>query len=215
MIALAGEARRWEPKRLRLRLFSIAGRLVRGGRRRRPPPAAPPRRTMALGRRAHRRHRPPAGPPRRLTSRNSTTTRKEQPPGPVEPRPPGATAGEPAIADTRNHPPAQQLRPERQARERSRLGYFLSDRISSDQLAGVTPEPARSRCPLCPARPRVRACWRPLRTARPARCCRWTYASSSQSRSLLIVRMSSTESQGDSAAARSIPVTVVRSDTSD
>jgi len=34
MIALGGEARRWEPKRLRLRLFSIAaGRLVRGGRR--------------------------------------------------------------------------------------------------------------------------------------------------------------------------------------
>jgi hypothetical protein len=33
MIALAGEARRWEPKRLRLRLFSIAGRLVRSGRR--------------------------------------------------------------------------------------------------------------------------------------------------------------------------------------
>jgi hypothetical protein len=33
MIALAGEARRWEPKRLRLRLFSMAGRLVRGGRR--------------------------------------------------------------------------------------------------------------------------------------------------------------------------------------
>ena len=33
MIALAGEARRWEPKRLRLRLFSIAGRLVRGDRR--------------------------------------------------------------------------------------------------------------------------------------------------------------------------------------
>jgi hypothetical protein len=33
MIALAGEARRWEPKRLRLRLFSIAGRLARGGRR--------------------------------------------------------------------------------------------------------------------------------------------------------------------------------------
>jgi hypothetical protein len=33
MIALAGEGRRWEPKRLRLRLLSIAGRLVRGGRR--------------------------------------------------------------------------------------------------------------------------------------------------------------------------------------
>ena len=33
MLALTGTARRWEPKRLRLRLFSIAGRLVRGGRR--------------------------------------------------------------------------------------------------------------------------------------------------------------------------------------
>jgi hypothetical protein len=33
MLALAGPARRWEPKRLRLRLFSTTGRLVRGGRR--------------------------------------------------------------------------------------------------------------------------------------------------------------------------------------
>src|SRR5690349_9137148 len=33
LLALAGEARRWEPKRLRLRLFSVAGRLARGGRR--------------------------------------------------------------------------------------------------------------------------------------------------------------------------------------
>jgi DDE family transposase len=33
MLALAGAARCWEPKRLRLRLFSIAGRLLRGGRR--------------------------------------------------------------------------------------------------------------------------------------------------------------------------------------
>ena len=33
MLALTGTARRWEPKRLRLRLFSIAGRLVRSGRR--------------------------------------------------------------------------------------------------------------------------------------------------------------------------------------
>jgi hypothetical protein len=28
-----GPARRWEPKRLRLRIFTAAGRLVRGGRR--------------------------------------------------------------------------------------------------------------------------------------------------------------------------------------
>jgi hypothetical protein len=33
MLALNGTARAWEPKRLRLRLFSAAGRLARGGRR--------------------------------------------------------------------------------------------------------------------------------------------------------------------------------------
>jgi hypothetical protein len=33
MLALDGPARRWEPKRLRLRIFTCAGRLVRGGRR--------------------------------------------------------------------------------------------------------------------------------------------------------------------------------------
>jgi Transposase DDE domain group 1 len=33
MIALAGDARRWEPKRLRLRIFAVAGRLASSGRR--------------------------------------------------------------------------------------------------------------------------------------------------------------------------------------
>jgi Transposase DDE domain group 1 len=33
MLALTGPARRWEPRKLRLRLFSAAGRIVRGGRR--------------------------------------------------------------------------------------------------------------------------------------------------------------------------------------
>jgi hypothetical protein len=33
MLALPGKARRWEPKRLRLRIFTVAGRLTRGGRR--------------------------------------------------------------------------------------------------------------------------------------------------------------------------------------
>ncbi len=33
MLALDGPARRWEPKRLRLRLLGVAGRLVRGSRR--------------------------------------------------------------------------------------------------------------------------------------------------------------------------------------
>jgi hypothetical protein len=33
MLTLPGQARRWEPKRLRLRIFTVAGRIVRGGRR--------------------------------------------------------------------------------------------------------------------------------------------------------------------------------------
>jgi hypothetical protein len=33
MLALPGAARRWEPRKLRLRVFSAAGRIVRGGRR--------------------------------------------------------------------------------------------------------------------------------------------------------------------------------------
>ena len=33
LLALTGAARRWEPRRLRLRLFAAAGRIVRGGRR--------------------------------------------------------------------------------------------------------------------------------------------------------------------------------------
>jgi hypothetical protein len=33
MLALTGTARRWEPKRLRLRVFAVAGRLARSGRR--------------------------------------------------------------------------------------------------------------------------------------------------------------------------------------
>jgi hypothetical protein len=33
MLAFTGPARRWEPKRLRLRIFAVAGRLVRSGRR--------------------------------------------------------------------------------------------------------------------------------------------------------------------------------------
>jgi hypothetical protein len=33
MLAFAGRARRWEPRRVRLRIFTCAGRIVRGGRR--------------------------------------------------------------------------------------------------------------------------------------------------------------------------------------
>jgi hypothetical protein len=70
MLALTGPARRREPKRVRLRIFSIAGRLVRGGRRLRPPPAAAPGRTLALGQPDHHCPRPAARPRPRLTSPN-------------------------------------------------------------------------------------------------------------------------------------------------
>ena len=33
MLALTGKARRWEPKRLRLRVFAVAGRVASSGRR--------------------------------------------------------------------------------------------------------------------------------------------------------------------------------------
>src|SRR6185312_14421887 len=66
MLALTGKARRWEPRRLRLRLFAIAGRLARE-----PPPAAAPGAEPAPGCGHHRRDHPPAGHPIRLTSRNS------------------------------------------------------------------------------------------------------------------------------------------------
>ena len=87
----------------------------RAPRPQRPPATAPPRRTLALGHGHHRRHQPPASHPVRLTSRNSPPIRKEQTPGPVEPRPPGATAGQPGISRTgkstsAEHPQASRSR---------------------------------------------------------------------------------------------------------
>ncbi|WP_416316283.1 hypothetical protein [Streptomyces sp. S584] len=37
MLALTGETRRWEPRRLRIRLFSAAAQIVTTARRRHPP----------------------------------------------------------------------------------------------------------------------------------------------------------------------------------
>ena len=94
MLALAGAARRWESRRLRLRVFAVAG----PPGQQRATAAAPAGRALALVRRDHRRGRLPVGPPIRLTSHNTPTARKEKLPGPVEPRPPCATAGQPGTA---------------------------------------------------------------------------------------------------------------------
>jgi hypothetical protein len=78
---------------------------------RRPPPAAAARCTLAPARPDHRCHHPPAGPAVRLTSRNRHCNQGRSNPGPAEPRPPGATAGQPGTACTRKSPPAEPLRP--------------------------------------------------------------------------------------------------------
>jgi len=59
----------------------------------RAPPAAAPSRTLAMDRPDHRSDRPAAGTPWGYPARTAPATRKENSPGPVEPRPPGATAG--------------------------------------------------------------------------------------------------------------------------
>ena len=98
LLALTGTARRWEPKRLRLRVSAVAGRLVPG----RQAPAAPPRRTLALGRADHRRGHPPAGPPARLTSRNSHYDQKGEHQGSWNPAHPARQPGSQARQDAEN-----------------------------------------------------------------------------------------------------------------
>jgi hypothetical protein len=75
MLALDGPARAWEPKRLRLRLFSAAGRIVAGCRRRRLRLAH----DLALGHPDHHRDQPPANPRTRLTSPHRPCQHKGDP----------------------------------------------------------------------------------------------------------------------------------------
>ena len=121
MLALAGAARRWEPKRLRLRVFAVAGRLVRGGRRlrlrlaerwpwagRSPPPSP--------GCRPSRPADQPE-PPQRPGRRNHQ--------GPWNPAHPARQPGSQARPGTENSPqPMPQA--SRQGRERSRLRTTFS-----------------------------------------------------------------------------------------
>ena len=80
----------------------VLGRRAPGPRR--PPAPAPPRRTMALGPPDHHRSHPPASHPVRLTIRNDPCDTEGATLGPVEPRPPGATAGQPVTALPENQP---------------------------------------------------------------------------------------------------------------
>jgi len=58
--------------------------------------AAAPRCDLALDHPDHRRDHPPAGPRTRLTTTTTLLRQKGQTRGPMEPRPPSATAGQPA-----------------------------------------------------------------------------------------------------------------------
>ena len=105
---LTGPNPRWELDRLQLRISSPAlGALVRGSRLLRILLAAagpgPGEITAAITRLQALAVR--------LTSQNpSLRSRKEQPRGPVEPRPPGATAGQPGAIHHRKSTSAQHLR---------------------------------------------------------------------------------------------------------
>jgi hypothetical protein len=85
MLAFIGPARCWEPRRLRLRNFAVAGHLVRG----QPD---------------HHRGQLPSGSGTRLTTSNSHHD-QEEPAGPVEPRPTRATAGRQARPGAENGQP--------------------------------------------------------------------------------------------------------------
>ena len=132
-LALTGHpARRWEPKRLRLRLFSIAGRLAVTGRRRCctwPPPAP----FTAPG---PRRPAPPRRPGRaRLTT--ATPSRRPPPTRTVEPAPTRATRAEPSHPNAESPPTAGQEPAGRQTKEdHERSG--LGDEIAHDDQFTAT-----------------------------------------------------------------------------
>lgn len=114
-----GEARLWEPRRLRLRLFAAAGQLVTTGR-----PAHPsPRPTLALAQSHHCRPRParPTSEPR-LTSR--PTTPPTAPPDPEQWNP-APTRGDTRAAALPTLSPARENGPPTPSADRhetSRLG---------------------------------------------------------------------------------------------
>jgi hypothetical protein len=148
MLALAGPARRWEPKRLRLRLFSTAGRLVRGGRLRlrlaeRWPWAADI--TAATARLQALPSGRPAGTPQRPG--------KEKPRGPWNPahpaRQPGSQPSPPPEKPTsRTHQASTSAIRKIEANQRARLGLPLL-RIYMSRLPFPTPTGRQSRFQRC------------------------------------------------------------------
>src|SRR5262249_5410145 len=151
MLALTGPARRLEPRRLRLRLLSIAGRIVRGGRR-------PPPRLAATSPRAPQTPTPITPPPAPTPRRPSPTpaltpgcpakptpaTRKGNHPGPGNPRPPARQPGHHPDQQPENGP-ASTPGPPSEDHERFRLVAVYAALCSYDGGAGPTKEAEHNR----------------------------------------------------------------------
>ena len=102
LLALTGTARRWEPKRLRLRLFAVAGRLARGGRRLRLRLAEHWAWAADITAAITQLQALPSG----LAPGTATTTREGEHQGPWNPAHPARQPGSQALPGQKNHPPA-------------------------------------------------------------------------------------------------------------
>ena len=100
MLALTGPARRWEPRRLRLRLLLHR----RAHHQQRPPPSAPPRRDLAMGRGRPPPRSPASGAHTQLTSAEPSPRQKGQHPGPWNPAHPARQPGNQPDRATRKRP---------------------------------------------------------------------------------------------------------------
>ena len=127
MLALTGTARRWEPKRLRLRIFTCAGRIVRGGRRLKLRLAA----SWPWATGDHHRDHPPPGPRTRLTSQNHPCDQEGHPAGPWNPAHPARQPGRHADRPLKKAP-SRSLKPPNQDHERCRLAMAQAETIPSD-----------------------------------------------------------------------------------
>ena len=135
MLALAGPARRWEPKRLRLRLFSAAGRIVRGGRRLRLRLAA----SWPWASQITAAHHPAPGPRTRLTSRNHPCDQKGNRQGPWNPAHPARQPGHQArpAAENSGQPQPQATNPRSRKIEANRAMANMNGMMKREQYGWI------------------------------------------------------------------------------
>ena len=142
MLALDGPARRWEPKRLRLRLFTAAGRIVRGSRRLRLRLAARwPWASTSPPRSPGSRPWPPADQPGRPATRKENQRARGTPPPGATAGPPArtrpsktATARRPAQASNQDHERSRLMRPGTQLCSQRHHGSGITERFTVHRM---------------------------------------------------------------------------------